>query len=91
LENTSLIKAGLSEADFEGSVESGDEGEEGESAFLEATDLSNAALYGTKLKGVDLSRAKNLTWNQVKWAETDNRTKLPDYLLAAPESERQGD
>jgi uncharacterized protein YjbI with pentapeptide repeats len=44
------------------------------------TNFSNANLDGTLLKGVDLSTAKNLRWEQIIKADYDDTTILPPYL-----------
>lgn len=87
LEKTDLQWAALSRASFEGEVRIEDGEEVSYAATIFSANFEKASLYGTKLKGVDLSDAENLTWEQVHKADTDEHTKLPDYLLAEPQSE----
>lgn len=68
-------------------------------AHLEGADLTAAHLEGATLRGTHLERAElnaahltdavNLTRKQIEQAFTDEKTRLPDYLLQAPESAAQ--
>ena len=54
---------------------------------LRAANLREAFLVGTRFDGADLLAADltdafGLTWEQIKTARKDNRTRLPDYLKA---------
>ena len=64
-----FMNADLSYADFTG-------------ARITTGNFSNAKLNGTILKGVNLSRAKNLTQAQINHAIGDSTTKLPSGLHA---------
>ena len=49
-------------------------------ARLEQAYLNGARLEGANLLGADLKDVIGLTWEQIKTAKKDNRTRLPDYL-----------
>jgi uncharacterized protein YjbI with pentapeptide repeats len=50
--------------------------------ILDTADVAEAVLTKAELRGVDLSRVKNLTWEQIEQSEAliDCATKLPDAL-----------
>jgi len=70
-----------------------------EGADLRLVDLERADVFKANLEGANLLRAKltgaelryavGLTKEQVEMASTDDRTKLPDYLLPTGEGEEQ--
>lgn len=49
-------------------------------AHLEEAFVSDARLDGADLLGANFSDAFGLTWDQIKTAKRDNRTRLPDEL-----------
>ena len=49
-------------------------------ADLREAKFSGANLYSAKLYGADLRRAKGLTHKQIDFADTDEKTKQPDFL-----------
>jgi hypothetical protein len=51
-------------------------------AWLWKTNLKDAILEGAHLEGADLTGAVGLTWEQIQSAHIDEKTKLPDQLLA---------
>jgi hypothetical protein len=51
-------------------------------AHLEEAFVSDARLDGADLLGANFSGAFGLTWEQIKTARRDNRTRLPDDLNA---------
>lgn len=72
-----LIRANLSQADLSEADLT--------SAVLSEANLSGANLEGTELEdaylhGADLSEVKNLTCDQLEFAQIDKDTQLPDYL-----------
>ena len=56
-------------------------------AWLWKTNLTDAILEGAHLEGADLTGAIGLTWEQIQSAHIDEKTKLPDQLLATPQPE----
>ena len=84
LERTLLEGAGLNGARLEG-AELDNTHLEGANLFgahLEQTDFFGPHLEGAWLDGVDLSKARHLTQEQIDVARGDVRTKLPSYLTA---------
>jgi hypothetical protein len=82
LRETRLEHATLTEAKLQGAFLSN---ARLDGATLQATSLREAYLAGTRfdeadLRGADLTDAFGLTWEQIKTAKRDNRTRLPDYL-----------
>jgi len=74
LKDADLLGANLKGADLLG-------------ANLKGADLSNAHLEGAALRWANLEGVKQLTWEQLKEAKTDDETILPAYLKEnAPES-----
>jgi uncharacterized protein YjbI with pentapeptide repeats len=53
-------------------------------ANLEEAFLNGAELEGADLRGANLTGAIGLSWEQVKTALRDNRTRFPDYLATGP-------
>ncbi len=49
-------------------------------ANLQGAFLGGARFDGAELLGADLTDANGLTWEQLKTARKDNRTRLPAYL-----------
>ena len=75
LEKTDFTNAILDRANFRG-VDIGD------SIFY------GASLKKTNFRGVDLSRAKDLTWEQIKNANIDDKTKLPQNAIDERDAEQ---
>lgn len=84
LDGASLIEAYLRDAHLEGASLTG--------ALLREAYLAGAHVDGAKLPAADLRSAFGLTWEQLKLAQRDQQTRLPEYLsaLAGPEAEPQG-
>ncbi len=64
-----------------------------EGALLKGANLQEAYLIGTHLEGAnmleaDLRGAIGLTWDQIKIAFRDGGTRLPDYLRASRQTQR---
>jgi SnoaL-like domain/Pentapeptide repeats (8 copies) len=78
LNGTNLQRANLQGADFEGSSFAG-------------ANLQGANLRGANLKGADLTRAINLTQEQIDSAITDDTTKRPSYIGLRPEGRTLSD
>ena len=79
LENASLVGARLEKAYLGGARL---DGAILRDAHLEDAYASEARLDGADLLGADLTGAFGLTWEQIKTARKDNRTRLPNDLKA---------
>jgi Pentapeptide repeats (8 copies) len=77
MEDASLIGAHLEKAYLGGARL---EGAKLRGAHLEEAFVSGAGLDGADLLGANLSDAFGLTWEQIKMARKDNKTRLPAYL-----------
>lgn len=82
LRETHLEHANLAEAKMERTYLSNSwlNGTTLRSANLREAYLSGSRFEGADLLGADLREAFGLTWDQIKTAKKDNRTRLPDYL-----------
>ena len=74
-----LDKAFLGQAHLEGAIF--------KQAHLEGAYLIGAHLEGADLLGADFTDAFGLTWDQIKLALRDNRTRFPQYLTAQGQAE----
>ena len=82
LEQANLTDAAMARAFL---LNSGLKGARLRAANLRDTYLGGARFDDADLLSADLTGALNLTWDQIKTAKKDNRTRLPDYLrLPAP-------
>lgn len=84
LDGASLIEAYLRDAHLEGASLKG--------ATLQDAYLAGVHVDGAKLPAADLRGAFGLTWDQLKLAQRDQQTRLPEYLSAPvqPGPEAQG-
>ncbi len=87
LQGAFLFGASLQEADLAGAnlqgaklISANLQGANLNDADLQGTDLFRANLQGAYLLGADLTKAKNLTREQLDKACGDDKTKLPDDL-----------
>jgi len=83
LEHASLIGARLEKAYLSGARLDGAVLRE---ARLTEAFASGARLDGADLLGADLTDVFGLTWEQIKTARKDNRTRFPDDLKAKPQA-----
>lgn len=83
LDGASLVEAYLHDAHLEGASLEG--------ATLQEAYLAGAHLEGATLAAADLRGVFGLTWDQLKLAQRDHLTRLPDYLVAPvrPQGEPQ--